>query len=227
MDYEKFAETVQTIDNTIRDNAVLKTILAETAADMVGDESGETSQFVQDFLDAPLDDKKDVVMQKALSAAMVYAKDKGILPDLPDSGSEIAAIIDDSLTRVKTGYKVGLGILDPDVAVDVLVDHAESRVLAQVDQAFNSGMVNEVITEGIINVTYAIPGVGPVLGPTARFCKPIIKCVVAKAEPTVRNVIKTGIHKVSSTARSVAHSVVSSVKETARSLVSKFTSLFS
>lgn len=227
MDYEKFAETVQTIDNTIRDNAFLKTILAETAADMVEDESGETSQFVQDFLDAPLDDKKDVVMQKALSAAMVYAKDKGILTDLPDSGSEIAAIIDDSLTRVKTGYQVGLGILDPDVAVDVLVDHAESRVLAQVDQAFNSGMVNEAITEGIINAAYVVPYFGPVLGPSARLCKPIIKCVVAKAEPTVRNVIKTGIHKVSSTARSVAHSVVSSVKETARSLVSKFTSLFS
>lgn len=223
MDYEKFADAAVVLDNSIRDNVVLKSFLVETSSAMMGDQSEETKQSIQDFLDAPIGDKKELITKKAVAAAMVLAKDKGLMP-APTSGAEIAAVVDEGLTRVKTAYQVGIGVINPEKAIDNIVDHAESRAIAVVDKAFDSGAVREYATEGLVRLAYAIPEIGPIVGPIAEYYKPIIKAVISKVEKPVKEFIKTGIHYVSTTAKNIARAAVEKVKTAAVSVAKKFAS---
>lgn len=227
MDYEKIAAAANKIDKVIRENQALKSLIVETSSLVTGDQSQETRQSIQEFLDSPLGDKKEIVMEKAFAAAMVLAKERGLLPNLPEGSHAIASIVDEGLTRVKANYQVGVGKLDPEVAIDHIVDHAESRAIAYVDAAFESGMVREVVTEGVVRLAYAIPEIGPIIGPIAENYKPIIKSVIARVEQPVSEAIKTGIHVVATTAKTIAHTVVETVKNTAVIICEKFVSLFS
>ena len=227
MDYGKIAETANNIDNVIRENVALKSLIVDASSALLDDQSDETRQSIQDFLDSPLQDKKELVMKKAYAAAMVVAEERGLMPDLPVSSHAIAAIVDEGLTRVKANYQVGIGILDPEVAIDQIVDHAEARAVAYVDSAFESGAVREVVTEGVVSLAYAIPEIGPVVGPIAENYKPIIKSVIAKVEQPVKNAIKTGIHIVATTAKKLAHTAVEKAKEYAVSVTKKLVSWLS
>lgn len=223
MDYEKIAEAANNIDKVIRDNQALKSLIIDASSLVTGDQSQETRQSIQEFLDSPLGDKKEIVMEKAFAAAMVLAKERGLLPNLPESSHAIASIVDEGLTRVKANYQVGVGKLDPEKAIDHIVDHAESRAVTYVDAAFESGAISAVATEGVVKLAYAIPGIGPIVGPIAENYRPIIKSVIASVEQPVREAIKTGIHVVATTAKTIAHKAVEGVK----SLAKKFVSLFS
>ena len=223
MDYEKIEEAAKNIDKVIRDNQALKSLIVEASSVVTGDQSQETRQSIQEFLDSPLGDKKEIVMEKAFAAAMVLAKERGLLPNLPESSHAIASIVDEGLTRVKANYQVGVGILDPEVAIDHIVDHAESRAIAYVDAVFEPGVISEVVTEGVVKLAYVIPGIGPIIGPITENYRPIIKSVIASVEQPVREAIKAGIHVVATTAKTIAHKAVEGVK----SLAKKFVSLFS
>lgn len=227
MDYEKIANAANSIDSAIRDNAALKSIIIDASSAVIGDSSNETKQSIQDFLDSPLGDKKEIVMKKAFAAAMILAKEKELLPDLPDTGAAIAAVVDEGLTRIKANYQVGIGLLDPELAIDHIVDHVESRAIAYVDQAFDSGTVREVATEGVIRFAYAIPAIGPIIGPIAENYKPIIKSVISKVEEPVKNAIKTGVHFVATTAKNMAHEAIEKAKSIAKNVAKKFASWLS
>lgn len=220
MDYEKIALVANSIDNTIRENTALKSIIVETSSAMLGDQTDKTRQSIQEFLDAPLGDKKEMIMKKAVAAAMVVAKDHGILPNLPDNGSTIAAVVDDTLTRAKVAYKVGTGILDVEDAIDTIIDHNEARVVAFVDKVFDSGMVSETVTNVLVKASYAIPAIGPIVGPIAEHCKPIIKSLVAKAEPYAREIIKEGINVIANAVKNIARAAISTTKNVAKNLLS-------
>lgn len=222
MDFEKLATAANVIDESIRENEALKSIIVETSSAMIGDQSDDTRQSIQDFLDAPLGDKKELAMKKAVSAAMILAKDKGILTTVSNTGAEIAALVDEGLTRIKANYQVGNGIIEPEVAIDNLVDHAESRALAYVDAAFDSGLVRETVVSGIVQLAYNIPAIGPVLGPAVQEFQPIIESFIAKVEKPVKNAIKTGIKYVATAAKSIAKSAVGKAKNVAKNIISIF-----
>lgn len=223
MDYEKFANAAVALDNSIRDNVALKSFLVETSSAILGDQSEETRQSIQDFLDAPIGDKKELIMKKAVAAAMVLAKEKGLMP-APARGVEIAAVVDEGLTRAKVAYQVGIGVIHPEKAIDTIVDHAESRAIAVVDEAFDSGAVREVATEGLVKLAYMIPKIGLIVGSMAEKYRPIIKTVVSKVEKPVKEAIKTGIHYVSTTAKNIARAAVEKAKTAAVSVAKKFVS---
>lgn len=223
MNYEKFADAAVALDNSIRDNVALKSFIVEASSAMIGDQSEETRQSIQDFLDAPIGDKKELIMKKAVAAAMVLAKDKGLMP-APARGAEIAAVVDEGLTRAKVAYQVGIGVINPEKAIDTIVDHAESRAIAVVDKAFDSGAVREYATEGLVRLAYAIPEIGPIVGPIAENCKPIIKAVISKVEKPVKEFIKTGIHYVSTTAKNIARTAVEKAKTATISVAKKLVS---
>lgn len=225
MDFEKIASCANTIDSAIRDNSALKSIIVDASAAMMDDDSYETRQSIQEFLDLPLGDKKDIAIKKAFAAAMVVGKERNIL-DLPDNGAEIAAIVDEGWARAKTAYQVGIGLLDPETAIDHIVDLEESRLVATIDLAFDSGLVNMVATEAIVAASYAIPGIGSIIGPAAEACKPIIQSTLKVVEKPIKQVIKSGIHTVATTAKSIAHKAIDTVKSYASSVVSKISSWF-
>ncbi len=212
MNYEIIAGAANNIDNIIRENAALKSVIIEASTTLLDDKSVETRQSIQEFLDAPLDSKKDIAMKKAFAAAMVIAKEKGII-DLPDNAAEIASIVDEGLVRVKDNYQVGVGLLNPEEAIDNIIDHAEARAVAFIDYAFDSGLVREVATEGIVKIAYSIPEIGPIIGPIAKNYRPIIKGIITKVEQPVKAAIKTGIHVVSSFTKKVAHAAIKKAKE--------------
>lgn len=227
MDYKKIEEAANNIDKVIRDNQALKSLIIDASSLVTGDQSQETRQSIQEFLDSPLGDKKEIVMEKAFAAAMVLAKERGLLPNLPESSHAIASIVDEGLTRVKANYQVGVGILDPEKAIDHIIDHAESRAIAFVDTVFEPGVISEVVTEGVVKLAYVIPGIGPIIGPITENFRPIIKSVIACVEQPVREAIKTGIHVVATTAKTIAHKAIEEVKDFAGKICEKFNSLFS
>ena len=227
MGYEKIEEAAKNIDKVIRDNQALKSLIVEASSVVTGDQSQETRQSIQEFLDSPLGDKKEIVMEKAFAAAMVLAKERGLLPNLPESIHAIASIVDEGLTRVKANYQVGVGKLDPEKAIDHIIDHAESRAIAFVDTVFEPGVISEVVTEGVVKLAYAIPGIGPIVGPIAENYRPIIKSVIASVEQPVREAIKAGIHVVATTAKTIARKAIEEVKDFAGKICEKFNSLFS
>lgn len=227
MDYEKIASGFNKLDNAIRDNASIQSVILEATSDIAEDQSAEKRPIIQSFLDAPMGDEKESVMKKAVAAAMVLAKDKGIITDVPNSSGAFAASIDDGMTRLKTCYQVGIGMIEPEEAIDSIVDHAETRAVAFVDYAFDSGIVRETVAEGVTKLAYLIPEIGPVVGPVVEHFKPVIKNLVARVEEPVKNFIKAGVRKVSTAVKKVAHTAVVKVKSIAGKIAKGIASLFS
>lgn len=220
MNYEKIATIAHSIDNAIRDNVALKSAIVDTSSLLLDDASDETRQSIQDFLDAPLGDKKEIATKKAFAAAAVLAQEQGLLPTLPEVAESIAAVVDDGLARVKAAYQVGMGILDPETAIDNIIDHATARAIAFVDSSFST-----IATEGIVKLSYWIPAIGPIIGPVAETCKPLIESMINKVDKPVREFIGTGIQSVGNVAKTMAHSVVSVAKSCIGSLANKITSV--
>lgn len=222
MDYEKLASDVQSMDNAVKDIVTIATSVDNIVTDFANDENRQSEKGIIDFLNAPIGDKADVVMRKAMAAAMVIAKEKGLIQDVPTNAAELAAVVDEGLTRVKTEYMVGMDLISPEKAVEVLVDGAEARAVTVIDMAFDSGAVNEFVTDGIVNLAGAIPYVGP----AAELCKPIISAVVAKVEPSVREAITTGVHYVADTAKSIARTAIDTIKKNAWNMAKRLIPTF-
>lgn len=220
MDFEKFAAAASQIDNAIRTNEAVKAVIVEASGIVTGDESGETRKSVQEFLDAPLGDKKEMAMKKAYAAAVALAKDRGLLPDIPAAPSAIAAVVDEGLGRVKVAYNLAVGKITPEDAFDYVVDLAAARAKSYVDYAFDSGLVREAVALGATRLAYAIPGIGPVIGPVVQSYQPLIKSVVARVEKPAKALIKTGINAAANVAKAVGRKAVETVKSVLSSTVS-------
>lgn len=222
MNYEKFASDANAIESAIKSNVTLKSVVADADYTVVEEGGEDVSPYVKNVLDTPWGDKKETVLKKAIAAAMVVAQANGEMADLPRSGAAIAAIVDEGLARVKAGYQVGIGKIYPDEAINYIVDRAEARAVTFVDKVFDSGMVSEVVTEGVVRLAYAIPEIGPIVGPIAENYKPIIKSVIRKVEQPVRNFIKDGIHTVANTAKKAMDSIVKKATNTIKKIALLF-----
>ena len=222
MDYDKLSEAANKVEVAIRDNSSLKSVIIESSKDLISDVAGQARKSVQEFLDAPHGDKKEMVMKKALAAAMAVAKERDIITELPNTGAEIAAVIDEGLTYVKTNYQVGNLVLDACDAVDTLIDHAEARAVAVVDEAFKSGIVSKVATEGVVKLASAIPVIGPVLGPAVKRCKPIINAVIKRVEEPVRKVIVAGVRTVANFAKTTVREFANTISNKVKNFIGLF-----
>lgn len=212
MDYLKFEEAASQIDNAIRANEAVKAVIVEASGIVTGDESEETRKSVQEFLDAPLGDKKEMAMKKAYAAAVALAKDRGLMPDIPAEPSAIAAIVDEGLGKVKIAYNVAVGKITPEDAFDYIVDRSAARAKSYVDFAFDSGLVREAVALGATRLAYAIPGIGPVIGPVVQSYQPLIKSVVARVEKPAKAFIKSGINAVANVVKAVGRKALERIK---------------
>lgn len=223
MDYEKIASAAHSIDCAIRDNVALNSIATDTDSAISGDSISETRQSIQNFLDAPLGDKIEKTTKKAFAAAMVLAKERGFYPTLPETGEAIAAVVDEGMTRVKTSYQVGAGIIETERAVDHIIDRATSRAIAWVDQAFDG--VGKFASESMVKVAYNNP-LGLILGPLAESYQPVIEKVIGKVTAPAREAIKIGVQKVGTVAKSLAHKTLDTAKSYVGKVRSKVLSWF-
>ena len=96
---------------------------------------------VKEFLDLPINDKKEAILKKLFATSIVIAKSKGLLPfEVPESPEAIASVIDEGLTQMKVAYKTATGELDSIEAIDVLVDRVAVRAVAIADKVIEKGI---------------------------------------------------------------------------------------
>lgn len=180
-----------------------------------------TSQALQQVLDAELDDPLETKYKKLLALSTLIAQQKEVLPEdvKYENSTELATMIDDSVTRTKVAYQIASQGLDLDVAADYLIDKAAARVSGAVDVAFESGVAGEMMTDGIIVASNAIPYVGPAISATLQSCRPMVREVVRMVEEPVRKMIHKGVDDISKAAKPVVHKAISMVKTTVKSFV--------
>lgn len=183
--------------------AALQSLLLDNGIKVEESTPIRESKTVKEFLDMPVNDKREANLKKLYAAAVVVAKDKKVLPfETPDTSVGVASAVDDGLTRMKVGYQTATGELDILEATDILIDRAAARTVAVVDKIIEKGVpfVADMLYKAVSCVFPPAKVVAPIVEKAVRYVTPRIKNFVRKgiktvaeaAKPIVRNVVKAG-----------------------------------
>ncbi len=170
---------------------------------------------VKEFLDLPINDKKEAILKKLFATSIVIAKSKGLLPfEVPESPEAIASVVDESLTQMKVAYKTATGELDSIEAVDVLIDHVAVRAVAIADKVIEKGMP-VVLDKLCMVMTKVYPPaitVVPVIKHAERYITVATKVIVRKGIRTLAQAAKPIVKQVAAKAKSIATKVLNFLK---------------
>lgn len=170
---------------------------------------------VKEFLDLPINDKKEAILKKLFATSIVIAKSKGLLPfEVPESPEAIASVVDESLTHMKVAYKTATGELDSIEAVDVLIDHVAVRAVAIADKVIEKGMP-VVLDKLCMVMTKVYPPaitVVPVIKHAERYITVATKVIVRKGIRTLAQAAKPIVKQVAAKAKSIATKVLNFLK---------------
>lgn len=166
-------------------------------------------KVVQEFLDLPMGDKKEVALKKAFALAVTIAKDKGVLPFEVDSPEQIATLVDDGLSRMKVAYQVATGNIDMHQACDALVDRLAVRVVGIADHAIEKGVpfVVDKLCLAMSKHPY-----------TAAFV-PFVKSAEKFVTPMAKTAVRKGIEFVAKQAKPLLRKAVDKVAASAKKLL--------
>lgn len=150
---------------------------------------------VKEFLELPINDKRETFLKKIFATVVIIAKEKGVLPfELPESVEEIASMVDDALTRIKVAFKK----LDIYEAADALVDRIEARTIALVERVVEEGL--PVLTEKLAALAMAHPYTKPLA--------PVIKMVAPYVAEPVKNAICKGVRFLAEKSKPIIHKAI-------------------
>jgi hypothetical protein len=208
MNVERINTASKALIQAVTNNTTLQSVLLEGNVSIDNVKQFASSKVLREFLDAPVGSEKDTQVKKLMATAIHIANQNDCLPfELPSSDPiEIAKLVDEGLTRVKVAYQSGCGMLDPIEVADVLIDKAAARVVALVDYAFESGMVNQALTKGSVALLTFLKV------PNAQAYAPIISNVISRVERPIQNFIKKGINYIAQSAKTTVRKVVTSIK---------------
>ena len=208
MNVERINTASKALIQAVTNNTTLQSVLLEGNVSIDNVKQFASSKVLQEFLDAPVGSEKDTQVKKLMATAIHIANQNDCLPfQLPSSDPiEIAKLVDEGLTRVKVAYQSGCGMLDPIEVADVLIDKAAARVVALVDHAFESGMVNQILTQGSVALLTFLKV------PNAQAYAPVISNVISRVERPIQNFIKKGINYIAQSAKTTVRKVVTSIK---------------
>lgn len=170
---------------------------------------------VKEFLDLPMNDKKEEILKKLFTASIVIAKEKGQLPfELPNTPIEIASAVDEGLTRLKIAYKTATGELDSIEATDALIDRATVRAIAVADKIIEKGvpLVLDKLCFALTKIYPPATAVVPIIKASERYITIGTKIGVRKGINTLAKIAKPVVQKAITKAKSVAKKVVESLK---------------
>ena len=152
---------------------------------------------VKEFLELPINDKRETFLKKIFATVVIIAKEKGVLPfELPESVEEIASMVDHTLTRIKVAFKK----LDIHEAADALIDRIEARTIALVERVVEVGL--PVLTEKLATLAMAHPYTRPLA--------PVIKMVVPYVAVPVKNAICKGVRFLAEKSKPIIHKAIQS-----------------
>lgn len=170
---------------------------------------------VKEFLDLPINDKKEAILKKLFATSIVIAKSKGLLPfEVPESPEAIASVIDEGLTQMKVAYKTATGELDSIEAIDVLVDRVAVRAVAIADKVIEKG-IPVVLDKLCMVMTKVYPPaitVVPVIKHAERYITVATKVIVRKGIRTLAQAAKPIVKQVAAKAKSIATKVLNFLK---------------
>lgn len=168
-------------------------------------------KMVQEFLDLPVNDKKETILKKLFTSSIVLAKNKGILPfNVPDSPVEIASAVDEGLTRLKVAYQTATGVLDSIEATDVLIDRFAVRTITVMDKVIEKGV--PVVLDKLCMVMTKVY-------PPANAIAPIIKSAERYITVATKIIVRKGIRTLAQAAKPIVQRTVTKVKSVARKLL--------
>ena len=167
---------------------------------------------VQEFLDLPINDKKEAILKKLFTSSIVLAKNKGILPfNVPDSPVEIASAVDEGLTQLKVAYQTAKGTLDSIEATDVLIDRLAVRTITVMDKV--------VIEKGMPVVLDKFCMVMTKIYPPSITVVPVIKSAERYITVATKVVVRKGIYALAQAAKPIVQRTVTKVKSVARKVL--------
>ena len=168
-------------------------------------------KMVQEFLDLPVNDKKEAILKKLFTSSIILAKNKGVLPfNVPDSPVEIASAVDEGLTRLKVAYQTATGVLDSIEATDVLIDRLAVRAITVMDKMIEQGV--PVVLDKLCMVMTKVY-------PPANAIVPIIKSAERYIMVATKVVVRKGIHALAQAAKPIVQRTVTKVKSVARKVL--------
>lgn len=188
---------------------------------MVGSDIEENSiSFIKEydcfkqFLESPLNASEEVNLKKIFAAALIIAKEKGVLPfELPESTEEIAGMVDEGLTRIKLAFKQQKGEMDYYEVADALIDKAATRAIALSDIIVEEGL--PIVADKLSDLALKHPYTAPLA--------PFIKIAVPYVVEPVKNAICKGIRYIANESKPIVHKAIDYLKDKAKAFAENLT----
>ena len=155
-------------------------------------DEGAPSQLVDSFLQADFDDAGDARMKKIMAAAQLIGHATGVAPLEDVSSIGLVANADQAVEHAKVLFKVAANQISIEEAADRMIDVAATRLMASVDVLVDRG-VDLVSTKLVPLLSKVYPPATPVLIAASQLlqkAKPLIKTVVKKAIPVIKEKVK-------------------------------------
>ena len=207
---ENYGDFVKRANPAMNKMTALQTLLS--GKDLSKEEVPLIKEFkvVQEYLDLPVGDKKEVILKKAFATAVTIAKDKGVLPFEVNSSEQIASLVDDGLTRMKVAYQTATGKMDVYHAVDALVDRVAVRVVGIADRAIEKGtpIVVDKLCKAMSKHPYTMALV-PFVKAAEKYIAPVAKAAVRAGVAAVAKAAKPILKKAVDTAKAVGKKIMS------------------
>ena len=207
---ENYGDFVKRANPAMNKMTALQTLLS--GKDLSKEEVPLIKEFkvVQEYLDLPVGDKKEVILKKAFATAVTIAKDKGVLPFEVNSSEQIASLVDDGLTRMKVAYQTATGKMDAYQAVDALVDRVAVRVVGIADRVIEKGtpIVVDKLCIAMSKHPYTMALV-PFVKAAEKYIAPVAKAAVRVGVAAVAKAAKPILKKAIDTAKAVGKKIMS------------------
>lgn len=167
----------------------------------------EGIETISEFLDLPVNDKKETVLKKLLAASAIVAKSKGVLPvEIPDSPTAIASAVEVGLNQMKVAYKTAVGELDSIEAADILIDNMAARSVTVADKILEKGVpiVLDRLCVAMVQAYPATAAIVPIIKNTEKHITAGVKRIMAKGTATLTKIAKPIVQNLMATAKRTA-----------------------
>ena len=207
------------IRDIIRNESIPAAVSVELSElGVLGEDLNENShsEWLEPLIKKVLNPKETTNRKRTIAMAIIKGIREGVIE--PMSAPDIASLIDEGVTRMTVAHQVGEGEMDSIEAMDILIDHAASRVVTIADDLITKvekGLLekSDIIADTLVDRAATGLKVLASAFPPTRVLVPFIDTAAQFIKPIVRTVVKKGITIIANAARTVVKKVVPFIAE--------------
>lgn len=174
-------------------------------------------KIVNEFLDLPFNDKREVILKKLFAVAVnVAIKNKTFPIEMKDtSPAAIASMIDEGLNRVKVAYLSYIGKMDVIEATEALIDRTAARAVAVIEKTVDKA--GPLILDKVCS---AVEAAYPQTKPVVAIVRASEEIIIEKTKVVIRK----GIEILASSAKAIVkHNapLLNKISQKVKSLIAK------